>query len=187
MGFNSGFKVLISTAEHLWRYFIFYWITYSVYVPLIKCLFVSSTLLLSFLFVYSIVNQKLVLVHVWDSKLLLEAWTVFYLSEREDVTNKHFAVLASSQYFASKPNDRTRTVIQGPLCMFLLLYILSNFSSVTVLYLCTACGLLNVTSRYFCTSVVGNLFTKDKLPNFVALRKNGERQRKSRLIISRRN
>jgi hypothetical protein len=43
-------------------------------------------------------NQKLVLVRVWGSKLILEAWTVFYLLQRE-VTSKHFVVLASIQYF----------------------------------------------------------------------------------------
>jgi len=106
---------------------------------------------------------------------------VFYLLQRE-VTNKHFAVLASIQYLPSKLNDITPTVIQGPLCMFLLLYILFDFSLITVLYLCIACGLLNVAFRYACTSIVGNLFRKDKPPNFVALRKNGERESKSRLI-----
>jgi hypothetical protein len=91
-------------------------------------------------------NQKLVLVRVWDSKLILEAWTVFYLLQRE-VTSKHIGVLASIQYFPSNLNDKTRTVIQGPLCMFLLLYILFDFSLITVLYLCIACGLLNVAFR----------------------------------------
>jgi hypothetical protein len=66
--------------------------------------------------------------------------------------------------------------------MFLLLYILFDFSLITVLYLCIACGLLNVTLRYSCTSIVGNLFRKDKPPNFVALTENGEGESKSRLI-----
>jgi len=39
-----------------------------------------------------------------------------------------------------------------------------------------------VAFEYACTSIVGDLFRKDKPPNFVALRKNGERESKSRLI-----
>jgi len=100
---------------------------------------------------------------------------------KSEVTNKHFAILASIQYFPSKLNDKTRTVVQGPLCM-LLLDILFDFSLITVLYLCIACGLLNVAFRYACTFIVGNLFRKDKPPNFVALRKNSERESKCRLI-----
>jgi len=74
------------------------------------------------------------------------------------------------------------TVFQGPLCVFLLLYNLFGFSLITLLYLCIACGLLNVAFRYARTSIVGNLFRKDKPPNFVTLRKNGGRESKSRLI-----